>query len=110
MSGVLVTDQNTGMVVVANADYMIPTQAVYNIGFGGTTGSGLTYGFSQQIQSTPENKVKRIGPKLYFNYVKSKLAKTQVKKLKARLTKLQALVKSADETGQKALYEEFSRM
>jgi len=76
----------------------------------GTTGAGNQYGFSQQTQSSQPGQTKRIGPKLYFSYVKSKLNKTQLKKLKSRLTKLQSLVKSAEETGQKALYEEFSKM
>lgn len=53
---------------------------------------------------------KRIGPRLYFNYVKSKLTKTQQKNLKARLQKLQALVRNAQDLGQLAAYESFSKM
>lgn len=89
------------------------------IGYSGTTaqsititdGAGISYGFAQGTQSAPvKGSRKRIGPKLYFSYVKSKLNKLQTKKLKARLQKLQSLVKNADETGQKAQYEELSRM
>lgn len=77
----------------------------------GMTVAGSQYGFAQQTQQpSQQGQTKRIGPKLYFSYVKSKLNKTQLKKLKSRLTKLQTLVKSAEETGQKALYEEFSKM
>lgn len=72
---------------------------------------GTQWSIQEQVSQSPnKGSKKRIGPKLYFNYVKSKLNKTETKKLKSRLTKLQSLVKNADETGQKALYEEFSRM
>lgn len=70
------------------------------------SGSGTSYSYKENQTSA----TKRIGPKLYFSYVKSKLTKNQVKKLKARLQKLQSLVKNAHENGQKALYEEFSKM
>ena len=86
-----------------------------------TDGTGLQYGYQadlgmqqqQQNQMNPnpvKTTRKRIGPKLYFRYVKSKLTKVQQSKLKSRLNKLQKLVKDADEVGQKALYEEFSKM
>ena len=63
------------------------------------------------VNSTPNTKVtaKRIGPKLFFSYVKSKLNKSQQKKLKARLGKLQQLVKQAEELNQQALFEELSK-
>jgi hypothetical protein len=84
---------------------------------GGTTTQAISFesdsGFAwayKETMSLGKRSVKRIGPKLYFSYVKSKLNKTQNKKLKSRLTKLQSLVKNAHETGQKALYEEFLRM
>jgi len=76
-----------------------------------STGTGVTMGwYDAQKEQAGSPRRKRIGPRLYFSYVKSKLNKSQVKKLKARLSKLQALVKDAEEMGQKALYEEFSRM
>lgn len=80
-----------------------------------TDGTGLTYGYEAQVganQASANGKIvrKRIGPKLYFKYVKSKLTKVQQGKLKSRLQKLQKMVKDADEVGQKALYEEFSKM
>lgn len=83
-----------------------------NIGQQITIGSGGTgiYYTLQQDTKIEQGKVKRISPKLYFSYVKSKLNKTQTKKLKSRLQKLQSLVKNAEEMGQKALYEELSRM
>lgn len=79
-----------------------------------TDATGLTYQYAMpqgtQFPAGINNARKRIGPKLYFSYVKSKLTKTQVKKLKSRLQKLQALVKNAEEVGQNAAYEAFSRM
>lgn len=72
-------------------------------------GTGVSYSLQQQ-ETVQKGQTKRISPKLYFSYVKSKLNKTQTKKLKSRLQKLQSLVRNADENGQKALYEEFSRM
>lgn len=90
---------------LANMDGFVSTQSlIYN---GGATGISYTF---QQDTNINNGKVKRISPKLYFSYVKSKLNKTQTKKLKSRLQKLQTLVKNADENGQNALYEEFSRM
>lgn len=74
-----------------------------------SSGTGISFSV-QQSEQVVGGKVKRISPKLYFSYVKSKLNKTQTKRLKARLNKLQSLVKNADETGQKALYEELSKM
>lgn len=74
-------------------------------------GSGIVTSIQQQQQLQSQGgKRKRIGPRLYFNYVKSKLNKLETKKLKSRLQKLQALLKNAAETGQTALYEELSKM
>lgn len=70
-------------------------------------GSQFTWSTETLVE---DGKVKRISPKLYFSYVKSKLNKTQLKKLKSRLRKLQSLVRNAAEHGQTALYEEFTRM
>lgn len=70
------------------------------------TGSGTHI----SLGASGNGSKKRIGPKLFFSYVKSKLNKSEVKKLKARLSKLQTLVKNAEEMGQQALYEEFSKM
>jgi len=81
-----------------------------------TDGTGLVYQYSNphsfalQGETQGTSKRKRIGPKLYFSYVKSKLTKTQVKKLKVRLQKLQALVNSTKEVGQNAAYETFSKL
>lgn len=72
-------------------------------------GTGIVYGY-KTTEETKNGQTKRIGPKLYFNYVKSKLNKSQNAKLKARLTKLQKLTKDADDMGQKGLYEELSKM
>lgn len=104
-----------------NGNYTLDSNAAYNststLVFNGTTGDVVhvtgSSGLSWQLEQgtvVDKGKVKRISPKLYFSYVKSKLNKTQTKKLKARLQKLQSLVKNADETGQKALYEELSKM
>lgn len=73
-------------------------------------GSGGMIGLSQQVDEMSDGTVKRLGPKLFFSYVKSKLNKTEKKKLTSRMRKLQALVKNAEEMGQQGLYEEFSKM
>lgn len=86
-------------------DGFVSTQSL--VYMGGATGISYTF---QEGTTIAQGKTKRLGPKLYFSYVKSKLNKTQTKKLKGRLQKLQSLVKNADEHGQKALYEEFSKM
>lgn len=107
---------NTLTGVSANSDHavFVPMTSIVggsysNSGITIQSGSGLatTYGFSS---STNKNDAKRIGPKLYFNYVKSKLTKLEQKKLKSRLSKLQTLVKNAEDMGQHALYEEFGKM
>lgn len=88
-------------------DTFIPITSTTQTGFitvSGTQGQ-LTYG-----TVAPNDKTKRIGPSLFFKYVKSKLNKTEVKNLKGRLSKLQKLVKDAEEMGQQALFEEFSKM
>lgn len=53
---------------------------------------------------------KRISPKLYFSYVKSKLATNEIKALKARLSKLQTLTQDAFDLQQQALFEEYSKL
>jgi len=82
-----------------NITFQLPTNLEYTY--------AIQYGVGT---NTSANGKKRIGPKLYFSYVKSKLNKAQIKKLKPRLQKLQALIKSAEENGQTALYEELSKM
>lgn len=52
---------------------------------------------------------KRVSPKLYFSYVKSKLQKNEIKALKVRLAKLQTFTKDAFDVGQQALYEEYAK-
>ena len=69
-------------------------------------GTGLSATIGQSTNAT----TKRVSPKLYFSYVKSKLSKLETKKLRSRLTKLQGLIKNAEDTGQTALYEQFSKM
>ena len=54
-------------------------------------------------------KDKVIHPRLYFKFVKSKLTKLEERKLNKRLSMLQKFVTSAENMGQKALYEEFAR-
>jgi len=51
---------------------------------------------------------KRIGPRLYFKYVKSKFTKTEVKNLDKKLTALKSMLDDAEELGQVALFEELS--
>jgi hypothetical protein len=48
---------------------------------------------------------KRVGPRLFFRFIKSKLTKVEQKRLKARLDKLKQLVVAARDTDQQALYE-----
>lgn len=50
-------------------------------------------------------KAKDIHPKLYFKYVKSKLSKVEVDKLKPRVAKLRGLAEDALKAGQVGLYE-----
>lgn len=52
---------------------------------------------------------KRISPKLYFTYVKSKLQKNELRELKTRLGRLQTLTKDAFDIGQKGLFEEYAK-
>ena len=54
-------------------------------------------------------KDKVIHPRLYFKFVKSKLTKLEERKLNKRLLMLQKFVKSAENMGQQALYENFAR-
>lgn len=56
-----------------------------------------------------ENNKKVIHPRLYFALIKSKLTKLEERKLNKRLLLLQKFVKSAEDMGQQALYEEFAR-
>lgn len=57
---------------------------------------------------TDRNGTKRVHPRLYFKYIKSKLTKLEQSKLKPQLAKLQAMVKQAKEMNQQALYEVIS--
>jgi hypothetical protein len=52
---------------------------------------------------------KRISPKLYFSFVKSKLQKNEIKALKVRLAKLQTFTKDAFDLQQQSLYEEYAK-
>lgn len=53
---------------------------------------------------------KRISPRLYFKFIKSKLKKTQQQRLKRRLVVLQKLTRDAFELGQQAVYEEYAKI
>ena len=83
-----------------------------NSNWGTTSVSGITYGGTGITivggtlggQRSSENQ-KRIGPSLYFKYVKSKLNKLEQKNLKTRLSKLQSLLRSSKENDQQGLYE-----
>jgi DNA polymerase III delta prime subunit len=103
------TDNGTGTTLTlptASQSLYFPNQVGYTYSLNYQTNAGVGYNYNSEKNISG----KRIGPKLYFNYVKSKLNKTQTKKLKARLDKLQILVKSAQESGQTALYEELTKM
>ncbi len=76
----------------------------------GFTTSGTDFTFNDTSEPTRNNKLKRIGPKLYFRYVKSKLKKVEQKRLEERLSKLSVLIEEAFDCGQYAMHEELSRM
>jgi hypothetical protein len=83
----------------------IPISYQYGIQFQDSV--GISYGIQSPQQPTAQ---KRVGPRLYFSYIKSKLTKLETKRLKARLHKLQGLLKNAEEANQQALYEQLSKM
>ncbi|MDD5650842.1 MAG: hypothetical protein PHF86_10585 [Candidatus Nanoarchaeia archaeon] len=70
-----------------------------------TTNTGLKAELTKEI-----NGEKGISPKLYFSYVKSKLTKTDQKKFKIRMGRLQSLLQEASELGQDALYEHTAKL
>ena len=74
----------------------------------GLSTSGTDYHFTDTSEPTRNNHLKRIGPRLYFRYVNSKLKKVEQKKLKERLAKLSVLVEDAFDCGQYAMHEELS--
>ena len=57
-----------------------------------------------QIESK-RSKVENLNPRLYFKYVKSKLSKVEVDKLKPRIARLRGLAQDAIDAGQTGLYE-----
>ena len=77
----------------------------YTITTGYTTPSGLQADVKAQYNPTK----KEIGATLYIKYVKSKLGKVQIERVKKRLSKLQKLVAYSREMGQQALYEELTK-
>ena len=98
----------------------------FNLGDGaGTSGSTATITYSpnswgditvttdgsadSEISNTVKRTKKRIGPRLYFRYVKSKFKKTEEKILFERLGKIQELLLQAEELNQYALHEELSK-
>ena len=89
--------------------YSLPMYGGNNYTFSviGTDQSGIGISLQSQGIVTPG---KRISPRLYFNYVKSKLSKLETKKLKSKLQKLQALLRNSEEVGQTALSEEYQKM
>lgn len=93
-----------------------------NITVNDTRGTAITNGNVTRIivqsqsgtQTTVEkpliqNQEKRISPKLYFSFVKSKLKSNEIKALKVRLAKLQTFTKDAFDVGQQSLYEEYAK-
>ena len=52
----------------------------------------------------------KISPSLYIKYVKSKIGKVEMTKVKARVDKLKKLVLNAHDMGQTTLYENLSKM
>jgi len=110
-----------------NEEIIVYDQSGYswgNITVNDTTGTSITNGTIARIvvqssggtQTTVEkplldaNKTeKRISPKLFFSFVKSKLQKNEIKALKVRLAKLQTFTKDAFDVGQQSLYEEYAK-
>lgn len=70
-----------------------------------TTGQIYVYDGGGGIEWRSESSKKHISPKLYFNYVKSKLTEIETKKLKSKLKRLQLLLDATDGTGQDGLRE-----
>ena len=70
--------------------------------YGSNVGTEIKFDFAADNKNV-------IHPRLYFRFVKSKLTKLEERKLNKRLLLLQKFVKSAEDMGQQALYEEFSR-
>ena len=90
---------STGFTVI-NSDIM-----------GGTvTYSMPVFSSGTGVSLKAERKTEGISPKLYVNYVKSKLNKIQKEKLKKNIDKLQRMVRSAEDMGQTAYFEELSKM
>ena len=93
--------------------YFIVNDASSNLSIGGTT-SSVSWDTSYNVQ-TPGgfgagiklggSQGKRISPKIYFKFVKSKLNMTEKTNLKKRLEKLPKLIAAAEELDQRALYE-----
>lgn len=69
------------------------------------------YAASTRLRTPAGNEVvvsrniKEISPKLYFDFIKSKLSKVKTKQLKLQLNKLIQLLKYAEDLGQWALYD-----
>jgi len=69
-------------------------------------------GLKGKLQYKQNNGAKRlpISPKVYFNFVKMKLNKLEMTRLKERLGKLQKLVQESKELGQHTLHEHTALM
>lgn len=87
--------------IILQADGTLYYQPITYGTYDTNLGTNIHFGF------VDDKKV--IHPQLYFKFVKSKLNKLEESKLNKRLLTLQKFVVSAENLGQKALYEEFSR-
>lgn len=76
-----------------------------------TTASGTQVTVTYIDNKDGKRKTKtEIGPALYIKYVKSKLSKVEQKNLNQRLIKLQNLTMATKNLGQRAAYEELSKI
>lgn len=78
----------------------------------GPSGSAYSYSIHYQTSSntTIQLQTGGLNPRLVFKFLKSKLTKTEVNKLKQEARKLQKFVKDTKELGQQAAYEELAKM
>ena len=76
-------------------------------------GTTISIGRSDNIVTPSGTNVivkKGISPRLYFSFVKSKLSRNEIKKLKIRTQHLKSLMDSAKEINQTVLYEDSLRL
>jgi len=85
--------------------------------FGGFSTGSTTLGYQvytnagtgMEMKLGKNPVTKDISASLYIKFVKSKLGKVQIERVKKRLSKLQKLVAYSKEMGQQALYEELTK-